>query len=307
MEIYGAGDGGLNDLAKSYPWEDDSKLKELFFPVLKEKNMEIYNAVNEFDGGLASSLLKTVLAAYPYVKKNMKWAHDLNQQFKLFIDSGAFTAYQQGTTINISEYIEFLHEVNPPMIAALDVIGDAEATKENVEIMKATGLDVIPTYHRGSEIKYLEEMIEKFDYIALGGMAGIGTSPELTMSWLKKVWRVIAERKRELKVHGFACTGKKIMEAFPWASVDSTSWLACVMFGRIETPKGIVHPDDWLAETYGNEESNPDFWHDDNALERRQLMLLESVRQVREWEAYLTKKHASYDWDWLTAQGELQF
>jgi hypothetical protein len=32
--------------------------------------------------------------------------------------------------------------------------------------------------------------------------------------------------------HGFAVTARKLMLAFPWYSVDSTSWMAPVQYGK---------------------------------------------------------------------------
>src|SRR3990167_8063836 len=49
-----------------------------------------------------------------------------------FLDSGAFTAFTQGTNINIDDYIEVIKELNIPYYAALDVIGDYKATEKNL-------------------------------------------------------------------------------------------------------------------------------------------------------------------------------
>jgi hypothetical protein len=249
----------------------------------------------------------TVLMSYHYMKKDMKYAQFLNKHFELFVDSGAFTVHQLGAEIDIKAYIAFIKKVNPPLVAGLDVIGNAEATAVNVQKMRDAGIEhVIPTFHRGSDPKHLHDMLKWAKYIALGGMAGIGTSTPDIIAWLDRIWRIIAETDKSIKVHGFACTGDEIMRRYPWTSVDSSSWAAPVRWGRFDHPtQGVIHPDDMLAQRYGNEKDNPELWHPDSYYKRRMLIIKESAKQVKELQDDITAQNANYDWNWLTAQHEL--
>jgi len=176
--------------------------------------------------------VKNILQSYFYIKDNMAFAHKMNKECYLFLDSGAFTAWTRKKGISIDKYIECIKEVNPPIYAGLDVIRNPEATKKNMEYMDSHGLKALPTFHHGSPLDYLYDMLDKYDYMALGGMGGGDKTQQQVMNWLDRVWRQIIRRKPEMKVHGFACSGETIMKVYPWESVDSTSWLAPVIFGR---------------------------------------------------------------------------
>lgn len=164
-----------------------------------------------------------VLLSYHY------WKSELNKDRiktiiipeakNILIDSGAFSAHNAGIEISLSDYMNFIREVDVKNYAGLDVIFNPEKTFENIQIMKSEGLNPIPTFHMGSEIKYLERLMD-FDYIALGGMVKNSNIHD----WLMGVFNFIMLNKPTMKVHGFGLTSVSICEVFPWESVDSTSW-----------------------------------------------------------------------------------
>ena len=117
---------------------------------------------------------------------------------KLFIDSGAFSAWTKGKKIDVDEYIAWINERSDfiDLYGQIDVIpGDiikgytqeqveeaAQATWENYlymrpKMVKPEGL--LYTFHVGEPYTYLEQALEWKDdngklipYIALGGMVG---------------------------------------------------------------------------------------------------------------------------------------
>jgi len=320
VKIYFAGLGGHIDLThpthcrlteeqNSLMLDFMRKLPE-FEPILESMyrrlGVKIYGSINKFDYELTKEALTNVLVSFAYMKDSVDWAIELNENYDLFVDSGAFSARHSGAEIDIDEYIEWLGKVEPEVIAGLDVIGDPIATEKNIAYMEEAGLVVLPTYHPGEELHYLKAMVERYDYIALGGIASLGERTKAE-GWLKKSWRTIYEMGRtDLKVHGFGMTNKELMGRFPWHSVDSTSWLAGVRFGRIERSTGeMVHVDTWLREQHGNEDDNPDFWLEENDVVRRKVILLAALEQVQRTERELTEHYLTYDWEWLTQQYEL--
>lgn len=164
-----------------------------------------------------------VLLSYHYWKSEINIERILgmikSEATNIFIDSGAFSAFNSGTEIKLKEYIEFIRRVNINHYAALDVIYNAEKTYENLCDMMKEGLSPIPTFHMKTDIKHLDRLLT-FDYIALGGMVG---SPDID-GWLSRVWNYIMKNKPEIKVHGFGLTDIEIVKKYPWHSIDSTSW-----------------------------------------------------------------------------------
>lgn len=156
----------------------------------------------------------------------------------LFLDSGAFSAFTQKIEIDIYEYIKFIKE-NKKYInvyANLDVIGDAVGTLKNQKIMEKAGLHPIPCFHFKEDFSYLENYVDNYEYIALGGVAQAGRK---VTEWMDLCFDVICGKngKPKTKVHGFAVTSLRLMLRYPWYSVDSTSWVTTGRMGSVYIPK----------------------------------------------------------------------
>lgn len=162
----------------------------------------------------------------------------------LFLDSGAFTAWTRGEAITVDMFIDFCKKYGEyfTVIASLDVIGDAEATWTNYCRMYDEGVvSIIPTYHMGEPIEALERMLtgdssrSGADYIALGGMAGAGTTISKKRKFLNRCFEVMCSTSGEalIKVHGFGVNSEELMFAYPWHSVDSTTWLSAARNGEL--------------------------------------------------------------------------
>ena len=162
-----------------------------------------------------------------------------NNKVELFLDSGAFSAWSQGVDIDIQDYIAFIkqHEKLLSVYAVLDVIGDAEGTLRNQRIMEDAGLAPLPCFHFGEPCKYLEQYVQDYDYMAIGGLAKMGGRAEM-FQFLDKAFDIICDSKGipQIKVHGFAVTNLRAMKRYPWYSVDSTSWLMTARMGCIRVP-----------------------------------------------------------------------
>ena len=136
----------------------------------------------------------------------------------IFIDSGAFSAKTLGKNIDLDEYIEFCKKTDADYYAVFDVIGDGDKTRENQDYMEKQGVNPVPCFHWGDDMKHLDYYCENYDFIALGGMVGnIGQ----IKSWLE----VIFSKYPDKKFHGFGLTSPDMIKLFPWYSVDSSSWL----------------------------------------------------------------------------------
>lgn len=175
------------------------------------------------------------------------WNMNKENNVNIFLDSGAFSAWTQGTNINIDEYIDFIkqNEKNIKIYANLDVISidgkrpneeTAKKTLENQKIMEKAGLNPLPCFHIGEPFKYLEYYVDNYEYLALGvaGVKGASLIP-----WLDECFSKYICDKRgypKIKIHGFAITSVTIMIKYPWYSVDSTSWVVTGRHGGVFIP-----------------------------------------------------------------------
>jgi len=158
---------------------------------------------------------------------------------KLFLDSGAFSVKSKGVSVDVYDYINFVrnHRDAIHIYANLDVIGDAKATLQNQKIMEASGLHPLPVFHLGENKKYLMYYIDRYDYIALGGLVGKASQLVYWLDDLFSRYLCHADGIPRVKVHGFGLTSLRLMLRYPWYSVDSTSWVITSRMGVIYVPR----------------------------------------------------------------------
>jgi hypothetical protein len=154
---------------------------------------------------------------------------------RLFMDSGAFTAWSQAAEVDLDLYLAFLArwEGRFEVIASLDVIGDAEASCANWERMQAEGYDTLPVFHYGEPWEFLDRYCEGSDYVALGGM--VGGSTGALMRWGIQALKVC--RRYGVRTHGFGVTNMSTFR-LPWYSLDSSSWTQGIRWGNVTVWSG---------------------------------------------------------------------
>lgn len=173
-----------------------------------------------------------LLVSYWYIVNGkgwrvVEWANERN--VPVFLDSGAFSAMNSGAAINLNEYIDFClaHQKRFEVVASLDVIMDHKATAHNHMVTKEAGVNSIPTFHVREPFEFLSELAADNDYIALG-VAGMQTSwshRSKIPAWITRCFQVARLVNPTIGLHGFAITSPKLMQMYPWRSVDSTTWL----------------------------------------------------------------------------------
>jgi hypothetical protein len=188
-----------------------------------------------------------------------------NRVHKLFIDSGAYSAWTRGVEIDVDEYIAWINERADyiDLFGQVDVIpGDkihgatmqqvieaAEKTWENYLYMRERVRypeRLLYTFHVGEPIKYLERALEwedaegqKIPYIALGGM--VGKPRAIRQSFLDQCFSAIRKSSNSsVKVHTFGMTDFSLLASYPITSADSTTWLIVGANGGIMTDVGTV-------------------------------------------------------------------
>jgi hypothetical protein len=164
---------------------------------------------------------------------------------KIFLDSGAYTAHKMGITINIQDYIHFIKEKGDlfDAYANLDIIDfngysasrlTAERTLENQKIMEEAGLHPLPCFHYGEPFEFLKYYVSNYDYLCLGSLRGSKQIPFLNKCFSKYICDTSG--KPRVKVHGFGISSIEVILAYPFYSVDSTTWSIAGRFGSIFVP-----------------------------------------------------------------------
>lgn len=155
----------------------------------------------------------------------------------VFLDSGAFSVWNSGASIDLDKYIHFLrlHGEEYDAYAGLDIIGDWRGTLRNCKKMRLAGLHPLPTFHKGEPFEALEEMCREYRHIAVGGAAMLPKA--CRRQFFDKAWAVI-QKYPDTKVHGFGMTDFTLARAYPWYSVDSTTACRAARTGVLISPWG---------------------------------------------------------------------
>lgn len=199
-------------------------------------------------------------------KSNIKrWSKiNTNPECKLFIDSGAYSAYTKGIEIDLDEYIQFLNDNDDriTVCADLDTITlqprthqdfiqadiNSQHTWDNYLYMikrVKSPHKILPVFHQWEKWKWLHNMLEYVDESG-NHVPYIGLSPKLDSSedkciFLKECFNIIKNSSNpNVKTHAFGMTTLSVLERFPLTSADSTTWVLVAAYGGIITDAGVV-------------------------------------------------------------------
>ncbi len=177
------------------------------------------------------------LVSYAFFRTRVpeiKVHHDLGMRF--IGDSGAYSAHTQGKIITLDAYADWLTDLAGRLVwcASLDVIGNPEATWVNFIRLRATGHQVVPTIHVGTDIRELDRYVDRgCDLIGLGGMAK-RKDPKALMRWLVPIFRYARDVHPQVRFHGWGMTRREILMHLPFWSVDSSGFGQVYRFGRLD-------------------------------------------------------------------------
>lgn len=177
---------------------------------------------------------------------------------KIMIDSGAFSIWSKGGSIDFDEYTGYCKANIDKVkyVVSLDVIPGSPGEKNlrlmaqaiensavagyaNYRIMLDKEIpagQVIHVFHQGEAWKWLKKMVEEMDYVGLS--PGNDRSTPEKIEWLTECMRYVTDENGRpvVKFHGFAVTSLRLIKLFPWASVDSATWGIAAGMGRVYMP-----------------------------------------------------------------------
>lgn len=204
---------------------------------------------------------------YSYLNDKSSFRRYINRGFegKMFVDSGAFSAWTKGHSISVKQYIDWLNENSKylHLFGQLDSIpGDrifgasveevcraGSATWDNYLFMRKrlkTPESLLYTFHVGEPFRFLQNALDwiddngkKIPYIALGGM--VGKPRRVRDVFLDKVFSIIKNSNNpDVRVHAFGMTDFSLLSQYPISSADSTSWIMVGAMGNIMTDFGVI-------------------------------------------------------------------
>lgn len=203
-----------------------------------DKAGRVYSRLDDTEKWMRNSV-EHHLESYHYIHRPRAVQKIRDEGKKVFLDSGAFSAFTQGVEIDIGQYCDYIHQNKDIILfpSVLDAIGDAEGTFRNQEEMERRGVTPLPCFHYGEPIDLLKHYIERYDYITFGGMVPVST-PQLKL-WLDDLWANYLthdDGTPKIKIHGFGLTSLPLMLRYPWFSVDSSTWVQWAANGMILIP-----------------------------------------------------------------------
>jgi hypothetical protein len=215
----------------------------------------------------------------------------------IFLDSGAYTAFNEGCKIDVAQYGRFLNHFSDihHVAANLDVIEaghekDSYQNLKKLENIVGRGV-VLPVHHVRDKDRWLQKYLDEgYRHICLGGMVAEST-PDLR-KLLDRLWsKYLCNRNgtAKVKVHGFGLTIEELMFRYPWHSVDSTSWVKYSGFGfgllDLLQSDGSVHRRRINFSERSPTRFNPNSQHfqslspEDQKIIRKRLRELEAISQ----------------------------
>lgn len=151
------------------------------------------------------------------------------------LDSGGFTARKQGTPIDVKKYSDYINKFDVKLAFNLDTMDVKETLDNQKYLEKNTKAYIIPVYHFSEFINpkhkgLLKEYAKEYPYIGLGGTAEGATSvTNNKLAFFDFCFHTVGIKN---KIHGLAVTSNTLMKRYPFYSVDSTSWLSSLSFGK---------------------------------------------------------------------------
>ena len=154
---------------------------------------------------------------------------------EILADSGAYSAFTTGATITVAEYAEWLNRWARyfTAAAALDVIGDADASVRQTDDLRALvtpALPIMPVFHStDGDWSYLDHYQRHYDYVGVSPIGLLYKAPTLIDRWLAAAFE---RRAPHVRYHGFGVTGTSTLQ-HPWHSADSSTFSVFAQFAEL--------------------------------------------------------------------------
>lgn len=201
-----------------------------------------------------------LLASFAF-KPLMEGALDRFRPARLMLDSGAYSAWSVGKSIDMDALLKEGAHPRYTDTVALDVIGDPEASVKNAFKMKAAGSKAFPVFHYGDPWEHLAIYREHFGRVGLS--CRFGEPYARSYAWLEQCFA----RGWPCRFHSFGWTSFAVLGRFPFDSADSSAWINGFKYGAVKfmgqrdknNPVGrLMHPTVTLPRASGRMTATPE-------------------------------------------------
>lgn len=149
----------------------------------------------------------------------------------------------------------------------------AELTLKNQEYMEKQGLKPIPVWHAGEPEEYLDYYCSTHDYVAIGGLASLGTPGK---SSVMKLMCFCTQKYPSIKFHlfGIGISGLLAFKSLRPYSIDFSTWGVPARYGH-----NLVEDDKQLLKEIRLPDEERKAIKRDNDLEA--MYLREAIRKIK--------------------------
>jgi hypothetical protein len=237
--------------------------------------MKIYYTGQPLRNADYLALMRGRHVMFSYLSRRRSVWDDLTPFAGAVLDSGAYSVWRRGATVDIGEYADYCatREDDLDWYANLDSITDWKKTLRNQAELERRGLSPVPVFHLGEPWALLDDLVYSYSRVAIGRGQKVPFALLTTMlefvfdrySAPRDAARRLEARgvRREgdegarrpatvaavsaplragrapfVKFHGFRMTDRRLIARFPFDSVDSTTWNAGVAYGELPTDDG---------------------------------------------------------------------
>ena len=178
------------------------------------------------------------MASLFFLSKPPRIFEDKRTDKSVIVDSGGFSARVAFKHIKLQDYIKFLDRFKSKSFKGeffrcfnLDS-HDLKESMANQKKLEALGYNPIPVYHYSEYASdsrdLLDDMVRDYDYIGIGGVAGMMLNEKQKKAYLDYVFYRTQDK---VKVHGLGMSSIKPVERYPFYTIDSSTWLQWQKFG----------------------------------------------------------------------------
>jgi len=181
-----------------------------------------------------------------------------------------------------------LDMVGKPIKEKIDSLKrSAESTLKNQEIMENKfGLKPIPIWHAGEPEEHFKHYCENYDYVAIGGIASLGTPSKSSIMNLL-VFAMQKYPKVKFHLFGIGISGLLAFKSLKPYSVDFSTWNVPARFGH-----QVIEDDKQLLKEIKLSVEERDRIRQDNDLEANYLR--ETIRKIKKLEKDLESYQDPY-------------
>jgi hypothetical protein len=153
-----------------------------------------------------------------------------NKRKDFLIDSGGYSVRVSGTKVDVKKYGSFLEKIKNNISVAVNLdTNDYNETQANLKYLTGLGLKILPVFHysdiQDGHKSLLDEYLEKYDYIGIGGIAGVVRNRNNQSRFFNYCFSRLKKYNFKKKIHAFGITSPRMLMKYPFYSSDSTTWL----------------------------------------------------------------------------------